>query len=211
MRDTKFTLNSLLLVVMIISAIFFFFSVKLFNMADRRAVNEYYPIEGTSYAVRYSNLQPNGIYEGSRTTGVLKLEGSFGYDWGAAAEDGALYLNEYDHTDLGLTLSSVVRVDTGTFEKTVLLEDAVLRGRCASGELVCLSGCFMSFDFPETNALCRLYALSSKALRPQSPGAYVVFLDPATGEAVYSLRDEHALDEGFESRYLERTLGEVMG
>ena len=129
-------MNSLILVVMIISAIFFFFSIKLFNMASRRAVNDFYPIEDTSYAVRYSNLQPSGIYEGGKTTGVLKLEGSFGYDWGAAAEDGDLYLNEYDHTDLGLTLSSVVRVDTGTFEKTVLLKDSVLRGRCASGELV---------------------------------------------------------------------------
>ena len=38
----------------------------------------------------------------------------------------------------------------------------------------------------------------------------MVFLDPATGEAVHSLRDEHALDEGFESRYLERTLGEIL-
>ena len=209
MRDTKFTLNSLLLVVMIISAIFFFFSIKLYNMAARHAVNEFYPIEGTDYAVRYSNLQPSGIYQGGKTTGVLKLEGSFGYDWGAAAEGGALYLNEYEHTDLGLTISSVVRVDTDTFEKTVLLRDAVLRGRCASGELVCLSGCFMAFDYPETNALCRLYSLSSRTLRPQSPGADVVYLDPATGEVVCTLRDEQALDGGFEARYLERTLGEV--
>ena len=211
MRESKFTLNALLLVVLIISAIFFLVSVKLFNLAIRGAVNDYYPIEGTPYAVRYSNMKPNGIYEGGKTTGVLKLEGEFGYDWGAAAQGDTLYLNEYEHTDLGLTLCSVVRVETPGFEKSVLLEDAVLRGRCASGELVCLGGCFMSFDYPKTNALCRLYALSSRELRPQSDGALVLFVDPDSGEVVYSVQDAEALSGDFDARYLARTLEEVRG
>ena len=211
MREAKFTLNAFLLVVLIISAIFFFFSVKLFNIAERTIVNEYYPIEGTPYAVRYSTKIPSGIYEGGKTTGELRLEGNFGYDWGVVAQGDALYLNEYDHTDLGLTLCSVVRVDTQGFEKATLLRDAVLRGRCASGELVCLGGCFMSFDYPKTNALCRLYALSSEELRPQSDGGVVYFLDADSGELLYSLRDDDALGGDFEARYLQRTLEEVRG
>lgn len=211
MRETKFTLNAFLLVVLIISAIFFFFSVKVINLADHAARNDYFPIEGTPYAVRYSTHTPSGIYEGSKAAGTLRLEGSFGYDWGVAAEGDMLFLNEYDHTDLGLVLCSVVRVDTKSFEKTVLLQDAILRGRCASGELVCLGDCFMSIDYPRTNALCRLYALSSDSLRPQSDAAFVFFLDPVNGEVVYSLKDDEALSDDFESRYLARTLEEVRG
>lgn len=139
MREYKFTLNALLLVVLIFSAIFFFFTVKLTSLADRSAYNDFYPIEGTPYAVYYSSLKPTGIYEGGKTTGVLRLEGQYGYDWGAAAVGDALFLNEYRSSELGLTLSHVVRIDTPSFDKQVLLPDAILRGRCASGELVCLT------------------------------------------------------------------------
>lgn len=211
MRETKFTLNSLLLVVLIFSAIFFFFAVKMLDLADQRAVNDYFPIEDSPYSVRYSSQKPNGIYIGDKVTGTLCLEGRFGYDWGAAAQDGMLYLNEYRITDLGLTICSVVRVDTSSFEKTVLMEDSILRGRCASGELVCLADCFMDFNFPQTNALCRLYALSSDRLRPADSGATVCFLDPADGSLLYSVRDDEALSGDFEARYLARTLEEVRG
>ena len=210
MRETKFTFNSLLLVVLIISGIYFFFSIKIFDLADQSAVNDYYPIEGSPYSVRYSSLKPNGIYIGDKITGTLCLEGRYGYGWGAAAEGDTLYLNEYSLTDLGVTLCSVVRVDTGDFEKTVLLEDAILRGRCASGELVCLSGSFMDFNFPETNELCRLYALSSETLRTDG-GALVCFLDPVSGELLYSVRDAGASGESFDARWLARTLEEVRG
>ncbi len=211
MREAKFTLNALLLVVLIVSAIFFFFSITLFNLSHQYAVNDYVPIEGTPYSVRYSSQKPNGIYIGDKVTGTLCLEGRFGYEWGAAAEGDRLYLNEYRITDLNVTLCSVVRVDTETFEKTVLMEDSVLRGRCASGELVCLSDCFMDFNFPQTNPLCRLYALSSETLRPRSAGATVCFLDPADGSLVYAVRDEEALTGDFEARWLARTLEEVRG
>ena len=210
MREAKFTLNALLLVILIISAIFFFFSIKMIDMADQSAVNDYYPIEGSKYSVRYSSIKPNGIYVGDKITGTLCLEGRFGYGWGAAAEGDVLYFNEYAQTDLGLTLCSVVRVDTADFEKTVLLEDAILRGRCASGELVCLSGSFMDFNFPETNELCRLYALSSGTLRTDG-GALVCFLDPDSGEILYSARDEGTAAGDFDARWLARTLEEVRG
>lgn len=211
MRKDRFTLNALLLVTLIMSAIAFFFTVKLFTLADRSAVNEYYPIEGTPYAVRYSSLKPYGLYEGGNTTGVLRLEGQFGYDWGAAVQDDALYLNEYLRTDFGLLFCQVVRVDTGSFEKEVLLRDAILRGRCASGELVCLGSTMLPSDSPKTNPLCRLYAVSKPELRPESDRAEVLFLDPASGEVLYRVWDEHALGADFEARYLARTLREVTG
>lgn len=211
MRETKFTLNALLLVVLIFSAITFFFTVKLYDMASRRAVNDYYPIEGTPYAVRYSSQQPNGIYEGGKTTGVLRLEGRFGYDWGAAGQEGVLFLNEYRRTDFGMLLSQVVRVDTQDFRKDVLLTDTILRGRCASGELVCLGGAMLPADYPKTNCLCRLYAASSGELRPESDRAEVIYLDPQSGEILYRVWDDEALGSEFEARYLARTLREVMG
>ncbi len=211
MQDTKFSMNAFLLVVIIISAIFLFFTVKVVDLSDRSAYNDYYPIEGTDLFVLYSSLVPSGIYEGDRVTGTLCAEGNFGYDWGAALEDDSLYLNEYTDTDLGVMLCRVVRVDTNTFEKQVLWKDSVLRGRCASGELVCLRGSFMPTSFPKTNSLCRLYAASAPAIDPQSDSAEVLFLDPATGDVLYRVRDDEALTDGFEERYLDRTLQEVMG
>ena len=211
MRETKFTMNALVLVVIIFSAITFFFAVKLVDMADLTAVNQFYPVENSNVAVRYSSVYPNGIYEGNRINGVLKVEGFFGYDWGAAAEGDTLYINEYSQTSFGLMLCHLMRVDLNTYEKTVFRRDTMLRGRCASGELVCVEGFMMASDFPKTNALCRLYALSSKNIRPEGDSAVVLFLDPNTGEVLYSVRDDEALTDVFESRYLARTLEEVRG
>ena len=212
MRDTKFTLNALLLVALIFSVIVFFFTVKLTGLSHRMAVNEYYPIEGTEQlAVRYSSVKGDGVVQGSRNSAVLRLEGTFGHDWGAVFTGDGLFLNEYESTDLGFMLCSVVRVDPVTFEKVRLLRDAVLRGRCASGELVCLAGCLPASDYPATNALCSLYALSDPAVRPEGSSAEVLFLDPATGEILFRLRDEEAQTEVFEERYLLRTLEEVRG
>ena len=211
MRETKFTMNALVLVVIIFSAITFFFAVKLVDLADLTAVNQFYPVENSNVAVRYSSVYPNGIYEGDRNTGVLKVKGFFGYDWGAAAEGDKLYINEYSQTSFGLMLCHLVQVDLNTYEKTVLRRDTMLRGRCASGELVCVEGFMMASDFPKTNALCRLYALSSKDIRPEGDSAVVLFLDPATGEVLYSVRDDEALTDVFEERYLAHTLEEVRG
>lgn len=207
MGRAKFTMNAFLLVVLIISGIYFFFTVKLVDMADLRAFNGLYPVDGTEFSVRYSNQKPNGIYAGDRVNGVLKLAGDFGYGWGCAAAEGALYLNEYRSTDLGLMLCDLVRVDTQTFEKELLSADTVLRGRCASGELVCLAGCMLPSDLPETNRLCALYSMTGSA----SGEAEVLYLDPATGQVVFTAREPEPLTVDFEEKYLERTLGEVMG
>jgi hypothetical protein len=200
-------MNAFLLVVIIFAGIYFFFTVKLVSMADHRAVNDYYPIEGTEFAVRYSSQKPNGIYRGEKTTGVLLLEGDFGYDWGCAAADGALYINEYRSTDLGLMFSDLVRVDTRSFKKELLARDTVLRGRCASGELVCMSGYMLPSDLPETNRLCGLYSMAGTS----AAQAEVLFLDPVTGETVFSVREPEPMSVDFEAKYLRRTLGEVMG
>ena len=206
MGRAKFSMNAFLLVVLIIAGIYFFFTVKLVDMADHRAVNDIYPVEGTDFSIRYSSRKPNGVYQGDRVNGVLRLAGDFGYDWGCAAADGALYLNEYRSTDLGLMLCDLVRVDTATFEKALLARDTVLRGQCASGELVCLAGTMLPSDLPETNRLCRLYAMTGGGGECR-----VLFLDPASGQVVYSVREPEPLRADLEGKYLSRTLGEVMG
>jgi len=211
MRETKFSVNALLLVVIIFSAITFFVSIKVVDLSDRQAVNDFYPVENTGVAVRYSSIYPNGIYEGDKTNGTLKVEGDFGHDWGAAAVGDQLYLNEYTRTDMGMMMCQVVRVDLHTYEKHVLWRDAILRGRCASGELVCLRGFLMPSSFPETNSFCRLYGMSYPEIRMESGSAVVTFVDGNSGEIVYSVRDDDTDSDAFDARYLERTLGEVRG
>ena len=211
MNDSRFTSHSFVLVFTIAAAIFLFFSVKLVDMADRNAVNNYYPIEGTEDAIRYSTLKTSGIYRGDRNTGTLMLKGLYGFDWGCAAEGDWLYLNEYSRSDLGLLYCRVVRVNVNGFEKEVLLDNAILRGCCASGELVCLKNCLMPASFPETNPLCALYAVTDPALRLGADDADVVFLDPRSAEALYTVHDGAVFSDDFDARYLARTLGEVRG
>ncbi len=208
MDSPKFSLNAFLLVFILFSALLFFVTVKVMDIADRTPVNSFTPIEGTELAVRYSSLEPNGICSGSENVNTLLLEGNFGTDWGAAAIGDRLYLNHYRTTDLGVLLSDVVCVDTDTFQETILLRNAVLRGRCASGELVCLGGVLLSANYPEENALCRLYSLTDGNL--SNDGAKVFYLDPESGELLYELRDDMA-GEDFETRFLSRTLAEVRG
>ena len=107
-----------------------------------------------------------------------------------------------------LRLFLVVFMDMHTYKETTVQTNAVLRGRCASGELVCVRGVLLPANEPESNILCKFYALAAPGLRG---GAEVLFLDPATGEIVYSVRDDGAMTEAFEARYLQRTLEEVRG
>lgn len=208
MNKAKFSMNALLLVVIIFSALAFVFTIVMVNLADRTAVNEYIPIKGTDYAIRYSSLEPNGLYKGQENTGQLVAEGNFGSDWGAFKVDDRLYLNEYTTTDLGVLLCSIVGVDLNSGEKTVLYRDTVLRGRCASGELVCVTGCMLPADFPETNSLCRFYRLTEKDV--SSPdGGEVFFLDPQTLSVLYSVQDDNVFSDGFAERYLQTPLSEV--
>ena len=209
MGNAKFSFNGFLVVVIIFSAFTFFFTVKMTDLAYRPAVNEIYPVEGSELTIRYSSQTPNGIYQGDRLTSPLMLEGSFGYDWGAALAGDGLYLNEYTTSSLGMVFCSLVRVDVNTFEKQVLRTDTVLRGRCASGELVCLGDALMDANAPKTNPLCQLYSMTALDIRPERDGALVLFLDPDTARVVYSVWDDQALAEGFEERYLNCTLEEV--
>ena len=212
MRETKFSMNALVLVVIIFSAISFFFTIRLVDLADIFATNQFYPVEGTNVAVRYSNLYPNGIYEGDRVNGVLKIEGNFGTDWGAIAEGDRLYVNEYTGTSFGLMLCQMVQIDLNTYEKTVMYRDTMLRGKCASGELVCLTDYLEPSNQPATNGLCQLYAMSAGEIRGGEVCATVLYLDPNTGEELYRVRDDEAVDvEILETRYLSRTLEEVRG
>lgn len=211
MQQTRFSMNAFLLVAVIFSAISYFFTIFLTQMADRTPVNAYAQVEGTDLGVLYSNLKPSGLYEGGEQTGTCRVEGIFGYDWGSAAEGTSLYLNEYRTSDFGLLFCDVVRIDTETFAKEVVLEDTVLRGRCASGELVCIRGALMPADQPETDPLCTLYSSASPGLRSRGGEQVpeVCFLDPENMEVLYSAEDPDAFTDLFGERYLERTLQEI--
>ena len=208
MRSPKLSVNTLLLVLLIFGGFTFFITLFIVRMADRSGVNTFNPVEGTDYAIRYSSLEPNGLYQGNEVVNSLVVKGNFGFDWGAALEGERLYLNEYNTSNMGVMHSNLVRVDLTTKRKETLLTDAILRGKCASGELVCVRGVFLPANEPESNILCKFYALTAPGLHD---GAEVLFLDPATGGIVYSVRDDGAMTGAFEARYLDRTLEEVRG
>ncbi len=195
--------------VIIISAIAFFFTVKMTDLADRYAINEYIPIENTEYSVRYSSLEENGICKGSENDPELLIKGTYGYDWGTIAEDGTLYINEYETTDLGFTSSNLVKIDLETLKKEVLYENTLLRGKCVSGELVCMSEYIMDSNRPKTNSLCRLYAMSDSTLTPDNNDAKIIYIDTKSDSIAYSVSDKAARGSGFDDKYINRTLEEV--
>ena len=206
MRSPKLSVNTLLLILLIFGGFTFFITLFIVRMADRSGVNTFNPVEGTDYAIRYSSLEPNGLYQGNEVVNSLVVKGNFGFDWGAALEGERLYLNEYNTSNMGVMHSDLVCVDLTAKRKETLLTDAILRGKCASGELVCVRGVLLPANEPESNILCKFYALAAPGLRG---GAEVLFLDPATGEIVYRVRDDEAMSNAFEARYLQRTLEEV--
>lgn len=208
MRSPKLTVNAYLLILLIFGGFTYFITVFVLPMADRSGINTFNRIEDTDYAIHYSSLEPNGLYQGNENVHSLVVEGDFGFDWGAALEGERLYLNEYTSSDLGVMRSDLVRVDLESKEKERLLSDAILRGRCASGELVCVRGVLLPANQPESNVLCRFYGLTAPGVHD---GAEVLFLNPDTGEIVYTVRDEEAMGDQFEARYLLRTLEEVRG
>ena len=209
MNSSKFSVTALMIVVAVFSALTFIFTVKIVNLNNPFPVNEFYEIEGTKYGVRYSTLEPNGIYKGIKSACTLVLEGSYGSDWGLYREGDTLYVNEYVSSDMGLLFCKVVKIDLNTFEKETLLQDALLRGTCASGELVCVSGITLDSNMPAENSLCKLYAMSSNEMRPEGKSAVIYYIDPKTGEVLASFRDDEAMSDDFEARYLERTYAEV--
>ena len=211
MRQSKFTFQAFLIIVLIFSVMAFFFTLFLSGMADKAwnpHVNDSYEIAGTDLTIRYSDKKGNGIFEGDPVNGVLKVEGSFGHDWGIALEGDYLYLNEYRTSTLGMMFCQLVRINLNTYEKEVLMHNTILRGQCTSGELVCVSGAMLPADFPETNPLCRFYRLTEKNNAPEG-GADVMFLDPQTLEAAYSVTVSDPFSPIFEKQYLQKTLTEV--
>jgi len=210
MSNAKFTMNSLVIIAIIFSAILFFFTIAMVDMANPYAQNEFYPIEGTDeLAIKHSSIEPNGIYRGNENTAVLVLEGTYGKDWGTTLAGEKLYLNEYDMTTVGMIIPEIVRVDINTLEKEILYKDAMIRGRCASGEMVCLEGYVMPSNFPETNSLLKFYSMSEKDLNPGANICNVTYIDPETGEAVLTLEEQPIIEKSFESKYIDCTLDEI--
>ena len=204
MNKPKFTFNAFLLVVVIFSALYFFVTIGVTNVADRTAVNGFFPIEGTEYSVFYSSLEPDGIYSGTANDHKLVLEGTFGNDWGAFLEGDELYINEFRFTDLGFVRSSIVKVNVKTLEKETVFKNALLRGRCLSGEPVCSLDFSLPSNFPASNSLCSFDNLLTGGGRASK----TAFLDPESGEIVFTV--ENAIERKFNDLYLNRTLEEVM-
>ena len=208
MKKTKFTMNALLLILLLFSALAFFCMVTLDRLASQFPVNEYIPIEGSAFAVRHSSVAPDGVCRGNKNTAELLVEGNFGSDWGAYANGDRLLLNEYRNSRFGYLFCNLTLVDAVAREKTLLYENTVLRGVCASGEPVCVRGALLPSVFPETNALCRLYRLAERSL-PARDDPEVLFLDPDTFRILYAVRDADVNGDAFAARYLARTLEEV--
>ena len=212
MKQSKFTFHAFLFIVLIFSVMAFFFTHFLSGMAGiawNSWTNDSYEIEGTNLVIRYSDKKGNGIIEGDAINGVMKVEGTFGHDWGIALEGDYLYLNEYRSSTLGLTFCQLVRINIQTFEKEVLMRDTILRGQCASGELVCVSNVLMPASLPKTNALCRFYAMTAGDIDLSSDGGTVLFIDPSDAKILYQTEDEDALSDTFEERFLQHTLEEI--
>ncbi len=210
MGNAKFTTNGMMIIVIIFTAILLFFTVTMVEMVNPYGQNEFQPIEGTDLAVKHSSVDMNGLYQGPESTAKLVLEGNFGNDWGTTLSGNNLYLNKYAITSLGLIIPEVVRVDTETHEEEILYKDAIIRGRCASGEMVLLTGYVMPTNYPKTNAMYKLYSMSS-AVDLDDVDLTVLFMDPETGEVVYSLEDKAFMEKTYQKKYADRTLDEIRG
>ena len=209
MNKTKFTMNSFVLVVMIASALFLFFTIFMDSLANRTVLNQSYPIEGTPYYVRYTTHIPSGIYDSYDDDNALMIKGSYGYDWAGLLIDDFYFCNEYHKTVFGFMTSNVVRISLKDFSKQIVLEDATIKGRCSSGELVCFGDVLMPNWFPGSNALCKLYGAAIGCDRYDSETATVSFIDPETLQMLYSVKDQHALSDERGDYYLSSSLQEI--
>ncbi len=186
----------MMLIIFSVFVIFVLFGLT--EMANIGINNDVYEIEGTDYSVRYTELKPSGLYKGKGNSGVLVVEGNFGYDWGVAVVDGALYCNEYRTTSLGMMVSDFVKIDLETYEKEVIYRDAVMIGKCRSGEVVCLDGFMMpSWQF-DINSFFKLYSMSSCDIRAEKDLVTVRYIDTDTGETVLCFEDSMTDEERIE-------------
>ena len=214
MTQTKFSMNAFFLIVILLSGLYLFISVDVHDMASFVVTNDNYPIGETGYVVRYQQQHSrdvSGIYTGEQSYEECVLSGSYGYDWGAHLEGNTYFCNEYHKTKLGFMTCDVVKIDLETFEKELIMKDAMMRGTCASGEMVCLQGAVLPGWFPRTNPLFRLFCLSSSVIQTDQDGAVVHLLDPQTGEDMGSVADERAMMTVREQFYRESTREEILG
>lgn len=211
MNKPKFTMNALLVAVFFFSLIAVYFTVEAYDLGEHAfLITDQQAIEGTDLSIKYSTKEPSGIYCGAKIDDGLMLEGNFGYDAGTTYSNGNLYLNEYDYSNADLVFCDAVCVDTESFDKKVIMKNAMLRGRCKSGELVCVGGSMLSPNKPDANSLCRLYEMTSSQLDPSADIVTVLFIDPTSGEVVYRAEGEENLTgKEFDARWINRTLEEV--
>jgi len=208
MKENKFSMNIVLVIAIFVSAVTFFITVKMTQTAASLwGVNIFCPIENSEYAVKYSNIETNGIYKGGENVNSLVLEGDYGYDGSAVIEGDTLYVNEYDLTNLGIRLCKVVKINLKTLEKSTLFDDAELRGKCASGEIVICEGVASKTNNPETNLLCKLYAISGGI--EFNKKSTVFFYDTVKEKIVFTSQDNTVNEKAFKSLFLDRTLSEV--
>ena len=208
MKQTKFTFNSLMIVVIIFTAMLLFVTVKLVALSDVNPVNSFEPIEGTTLAVKYSSLEPDGLYEGSQANAKLVLEGSFGFDWGAVVKEDYLFINEYFKSDLGFVRSDVVKINLKTHQKQILLKNAVLRGQTRSGELVMVNDYILPSNAPQTNSLCKLYRFADFGALGAENRSTVIFMDAESSKVLF--QTQTIVAKNFEEQYIQKTLEEIM-
>ena len=210
MRDRKLTMNGLIAILIAFSVIGLFATVSSLRMTDPSVMNEFYPVGDTGYSIRHSTFTQNGIVKGMDVNNAeLVFPGNFGTDWGAVSDGDQLYVNLYTPTTIGILQSDVELVDLDALEETTLFENAILRGQCASGELVIVRGAMLPANKPEESVLCKFYAMSAGDLSPDGRNAEVLFYDIGKGEVVYRIAGEAAFSEDFEARFLDKTLEEV--
>ena len=206
-------MNAFVLIVILAAALYLFVSVVVFDMAALNFRNDNFPVEDTGLYVRYQvkkTVDESGIYAGDYTGAELKIAGNFGYDWGLAVEGDTLYCNEYSTTRMGFLTCDVVKIDLNTFDKVVLYENTMLKGRCASGELVCMGEIVGANWFPKTNPFYTLYSSSLEKMKAETDFAIVRIIDPENGETVWTYEDSDALAKGREDYYLSSDLSELM-
>lgn len=214
MRQTKFSMNAFLLIVILLSGLYLFISVDVHDMATFVVTNDNYPIGETGYVVRYqqqNSHDASGIYTGELSHDKCMISGSFGHDWGAYLEGHTYYCNEYKKTKLGFMTCDVVKIDLETFEKELVMKDTMLRGTCASGEMICLQGAVLPGWFPKTNPLFRMFCLSSSRIEARQNAAVVHLVDPKTGADVGSVADDNAMTTEREHFYQESSREEILG
>ena len=210
MYREKFTYNAFVVTFIIFSAILLFFTVSVFDMSDTSIINESYKIEDTNYYVRYTTHIPSGIYDSDEKLANLLIEGKYGYDWAAVHEGDYIYCSEYHSTTFGYMTSDLVKISLKDFSKQIIMKDAMLNGRCASGELICYKGVLMPNWFRNSNPLADIYAIGANSKIYEGNGALVCLLNPTNDEIVYEIEDKDALSENRTEFYRNSTLGEII-